>query len=162
MNKYKFMGFVLMAFLMLSSNNFSYEVQANTQTPAKAVASSVISVSPIDVVNCPEKYLGKNISFTGKFVAFTALGLDYKPAFKDGSKYIGLLIERSDVKDHVIPLSEMKILVKRDDVEKVNEIDQGDKVKITGKVFSTALGDPWVDVFTFENLTPKENKTDKK
>ena len=30
-----------------------------------------------------------------------------------------------------------------------------DKIKITGTVFSNALGDPWVDVKTFTNLTPK-------
>ncbi len=161
MNKYKFMGFVLVAFLMLSSNSFSYQVQAATQAPSKAVASAQMVVSPIDVVNCPEKYLNKNISFTANFVAFTSLGLDYKPAFRDGSKYMGMLIKRDDVKNYVVPLSEMKLFIKREEAEKFVDIEQGDKVKITGKVFSTALGDPWVDILTFENLTPKEVKTDK-
>ena len=49
----------------------------------------------------------------------------------------------------------MKIFVDRDTAEKNIDIEAGDKIKITGTVFSNALGDPWVDVKTFTNLTPK-------
>ena len=54
----------------------------------------------------------------------------------------------------------MKILVLRDNVEKFVDLEQGDKIKITGTVFSTALSDPWVDVTKFEVLSQK-NKKDK-
>lgn len=119
-----------------------------------AVAQKPIStvtnfVSPVEVVKNPDRYLNKDITFNAEFVAFTALGLDYKPAFKDSAKNIGVLIRRNDVLDHVIPLSEMKIFVTREVAEKNVDIEAGDKIRITGKVFSTALGDPWVEVKTF-------------
>lgn len=134
-----------------------YSVEADTATaPVTGVnTSAAISISPLDVVNNPEKYLNKTITFSADFAAFTSLGLDYKPAYKDPLKYIGILIKRPDVTDHVIPLSEMKIFLKRDVAEKYADIKSGDKVKITGKVFSTALGDPWVDITSFEVLSGK-------
>ena len=138
-------------------------VIAQTTTAKPAVASSVtaLSVSPLEVVNAPDKYLNKSITFNAEFVTFTSLGLDYKPAYKDPAKYIGILIKRPDVTDHTIPLSEMKMFLKRETAEKFVDIDAGDKVKITGTVFSTALGDPWVDITAFEQLT-KKTKTEKK
>ena len=117
-------------------------------------------ISPLEAVKYPAKYLNKNISFTGEFVSYTSLGLDYKPAFRDGTKYVGILIRRDDVKDHVIPLSEMKILVKRETAEKNADLEAGDKVKITGTVFSNALGDPWVDVKTFAVAEKKKKDKD--
>ena len=41
------------------------------------------------------------------------------------------------------------------------DLEQGDKIKISGKVFSTALGDPWVDIDDIKVLTKKENKEQK-
>lgn len=133
---------------------------ANTATaPQKAPAATQnnlsIVVLPSEVVKNPQKYLNKNITFTTDFISFTSLGLDYKPAFRDSSKYIGLLIKRDDVTDHIVPLSEMKVFIKRELAEKHVDLEQGDKIKITGKVFSTALGDPWVDVQSFTVLTQK-------
>ena len=162
MNKYKFMSLLLMTFLMLSFNNIDCDVKAAVQTPERVATSNVITVSPLSIVASPDKFLNKTVTFTGDFVAFTSLGLDYKPAFRDGTKYIGMLIKRDDVKNHVIPLSELKMFVLREEAEKHTDIEQGDKVKITGKVFSTALGDPWVDVTKFEVLTKKEKKDEKK
>lgn len=124
----------------------------------KATVATTNLVSPVDVVKNPERYLNKDITFNAEFVAFTALGLDYKPAFKDSNKNIGVLIRRNDVYDHVIPLSEMKIFLSRELAEKNMEIEAGDKVKITGRVFSTALGDPWVDVKTFTVTSKKVKK----
>ena len=149
------------AIFLMFTNGYNTSVDAATATPAKPQAAAYLSVSPIDVVNHPGKYLNKNITFTAEFVAFTSLGLDYKPAFRDGTKYIGILIKRPDVTDHVIPLSEMKIFISRELAEKNIDIEAGDKVKITGKVFSNALGEPWVDVTTFTMLTHK-NKSAKK
>lgn len=125
---------------------------------AKPVVNASGIVSPVEVVKCPEKYLNRDITFNAEFVAFTSLGLDYKPAFKDSTKNIGVLIRRDDVLDHVIPLSEMKIFLTRELAEKNMEIEAGDKVKITGRVFSTALGDPWVEVKTFTVTSKKAKK----
>ncbi len=154
---------ILLCFLILMTFADYNTVIAQTTTAKPAVASSVtaISVSPLDVVNTPDKYLNKSITFTAEFVAFTSLGLDYKPAYKDPAKYIGILVKRPDVVDHTIPLSEMKMFLKREIAEKYADIDAGDKVKITGTVFSTALGDPWVDITAFEQLT-KKTKDEKK
>ena len=124
----------------------------------KPVATVTNFVSPVEVVNNPNKYLNKDITFNAEFVAFTALGLDYKPAFKDSTKNIGVLIRRNDVLDHVIPLSEMKIFVTREVAEKNVELEAGDKIRITGKVFSTALGDPWVEAKTFTVTSKKAKK----
>lgn len=127
-----------------------------------AAVSDSINVSPVDVVNNPSAYLNKNITFNAEFVAFTSLGLDYKPAFRDSSKYIGILIRRNDVNDHIIPLSEMKIFLDRETAEKYVDLESGDKIKITGTVFSCALGDPWTDVKSFTVLTQKKkDKTTK-
>ncbi len=136
-------------------------IQAAVQTPVKPLvkqAQSVayLNVSPVEVVNNPSRYLNKNITFNAEFVAYTSLGLDYKPAYRDPNKFIGILVRRPDVSDYTIPLSEMKIFVSRETAEKNMELDAGDKVKISGKVFSTALGDPWVDVTGFTVVSKKE------
>lgn len=159
---YKKLVCVLAFFCIISCNSFIENNIAQAAPATKsAPAVAYLSVSPLDVVDCPSKYLNKNITFNAEFVSYTALGLDYKPAFRDGSKYIGILIKRPDVLDHVIPLSEMKIFVLREEAEKHMDIDSGDKISLSGKVFSTALGDPWVEVKTFNLLTPKK-KTNKK
>ncbi len=155
MFKYKL---ALLSCAVLFFSNINLDVQAAVQTPTV----TAVPVSPIAVVNSPSKYLNKEITFDAEFVSFTSLGLDYKPAFREGTKYIGVLIRRSNVNNHVIPLSEMKILVLRKNVENFVDLEQGDKIKITGKVFSNALGDPWVDVSKFEVLTKKEKKEVKK
>lgn len=158
---YKKIIFSILTLSLMFVNADFNSVSAATATPVATKATACLNVSPIDVVNHPSKYLNKNISFTAEFVAFSSLGLDYKPAFRDGTKYIGILIKRPDVTDYTIPLSEMKIFISRELAEKNVDVEAGDKIKITGKVFSNALGDPWVDVTTFTMLTHK-SKTNKK
>lgn len=136
-------------------------IQAAVQTPVKptvkqAQSVAYLNVSPVEVVNNPSRYLNKNITFNAQFVAYTSLGLDYKPAYRDPNKFIGILVRRPDVSDYTIPLSEMKIFVSRETAEKNMELDAGDKIKISGKVFSTALGDPWVDATGFTVVSKKE------
>ena len=118
-------------------------------------------INPINVVNNPRAYLNKTITFDAEYISFSSLGLDYKPAFRDSSKYISVLIKRNDVSDHVIPLSEMKIFVSREIAEKNVDIEQGDTIRITGTVFSTALGDPWVDAKSF-TIIKRINKSKNK
>ncbi len=154
MNKYKILclSLITSCFLLINSSNVN----------AAPAAPPALNVAPIAVVDNPVKYLNKIITFDAEFVAFTSLGLDYKPAFREGTKYIGVLIKRDDVQNHVIPLSEMKIFMSREMAEKHLDLDAGDKIKITGKVFSDALGDPWVDITSLTVLTKKEKKEIKK
>jgi len=135
--------------------------QVTTKTIKTTTINNCLSVSPLTVVNNPNRFLNKTISFNAEFVSYSALGLDYKPAYKDPKEYISILIKREDVQDHVIPLSEMKIFLKRKIAEKHMDLEQGDKIRITGKVFSTALGDPWIDIAeitVLEKAPKKENK----
>ncbi len=137
---------------------------APTAAPVKsstAPAVHYINVSPVEVVNNPGKYLNKNITFNAEFVSFSSLGLDYKPAFRDSEKYIGILIKRDDTPNHVIPLSEMKIFIKREVAEKNIDLEQGDKIKLSGKVFSNALGDVWFDADIFKVIS-QQNKSNTK
>ena len=171
-NQYKKILAVITLILVFTIGN-TYVLSAPAATAIKTTnqtkqneATEIItglSVDPVKVVNNPKLYLNKSITFETDFIAFSSLGLDYKPALREAEKYIGLLIQRTDVKDHIIPLSEMKLFLLRKDAEKHIDLEQGDKIKITGTVFSTALGDPWVDiksltVISKKNKDNKENK----
>ena len=136
--------------------------QTAVQTKNAAVTSSItpINVNSLDVVKTPQKYLNKTIVMNASFDKFSTLGLDYKPAMRSSENYIGILIKRDDVIDHTIPLSEMKMFLKRDLAEKNINLEADDKIQITGRVFSTALGDPWVDITDIKILqkNPKSQK----
>ena len=121
---------------------------APVKTPAvQQVQTSVIAnTKPLEIVSNPYKFLNKKVQMTAKFDKFTTLGLDYKKAMRDSQKYIGFLVQRDDVKDHNVPLSELKMFITREYAEKFIDLNTGDTIKITGKVFSTALGDGWIDV----------------
>ena len=115
-------------------------------------------VNPLDVVARPTFYLNKNVNITGKFDKFSTLGLDYEPAMKSSENYISFLIQRPDVKDHNIPLSEMKCFLSRDDAEKFIDLNSGDRIEFWGTVFSNALGDVWVDVKKFDSIDKSVSK----
>lgn len=157
MKLYKSVASFIIAFGVLTISSYA----ATTTTTKKETNINYVKVSPLSVVNNPASYLNKNISFNAEFVGFSSLGLDYKPAFREPSKYISVLIKRDDISTHTVPLSEMKIFMPRTLAEKHMDLDQGDKIEISGKVFSTALGDPWVDVDNLKVLTKKENKEQK-
>lgn len=133
-------------------------------SPSYAASSaSVVATSPLSVVASPQKFLNKTVTMKATFDKFSTLGLDYKKAMRSSSDYIGFLIQRDDVVDHNVPLSEMKLFIKRDYAEKFIELDTGDKIQITGKVFSTALGDPWIDINKITILQKKaDSDKDKK
>ncbi len=141
------------------------EAKKNVKAPQqKASVSQVqkpINVSSLAVVANPQKYLNHTVKMQATFDKFSTLGLDYSKALRESTKYIGILIQREDVIDHDIPLSEMKIFLKKELAEKHIDLETGDKIEITAKVFSTALNDPWLDV---ENLTviKKVKKEDNK
>ena len=116
-------------------------------------------VKPLDLVNNPQNFLNKEIKMYAEFNKFSTLGLDYDKAFRDSKDFISILIKRPDVsEEYTIPLSELKLILKRDEAEKLLDIESGDKIEITGKVFSTALNDPWVDIYKLKNLEVKQSK----
>ena len=106
----------------------------------------IINTTPLNVVSNPARFLNKTIKMQATFDKFSTLGLDYKKALRPGNKYIGILIQRDDVIDHNIPLSEMKIFMSKEMAEKHIDLDTGDKIEIVANVFSTALNDPWLDI----------------
>lgn len=139
----------------------------NLENPLIAVSTpaatrNYIQVKPLDMVNNPSFYLNKYVKIKGKFDKFTTLGLDYKPAMKSSEDFITFLIQRPDVTDHNVPLSELKIFLKRSEAEKHIDLNAGDEIEFSGKVFSNALGDVWMDVEQFKVLTVKTKTTDKK
>ncbi len=122
--------------------------QANAQPAAVQAVQPQIQytdITPLQVVNSPKLYLNKNIVMNAKFDKFSTLGLDYKPAFKSSDDYISFLIKRDDT-SFDIPLSEMKLFLKRDMAEKFIDLKTDDEIELKGLVFSDALGDSWVDV----------------
>lgn len=115
-------------------------------TVQKAAPVAVQKVASLAVVENPQKYLNKHVEMEAIFDKFSTLGLDYSKAMRSSQDYIAFLIQRSDVTDHNVPLSELKLLLKREYAEKFIELNTGDKIQISGTVFSTALGDAWIDV----------------
>lgn len=136
----------------------SQTTPANIAKPTVNTYSNIqyTTVGALDVVSNPSKYLYKSIRIRGKFDKFSTLGLDYPAAMRNSEKYISFLIQRPDITDHNIPLSELKIFLKKEIAEKHIDLDAGDIVEFTGKVFSTALGDAWMDVDTFTVISKKK------
>lgn len=118
---------------------------AKTQ-PKNTETVSAINTTSLNIVQNPAKYLNKTVKMQATFDKFSTLGLDYSKAKRESTKYISILIQRDDISDHNIPLSEMKLFIKKEMAEKHIDLDTGDKIEITAKEFSTALGDPWLDV----------------
>ncbi len=148
--------------LFIISFNSEFAV-ANTAAPTKTVQTQTaaqaqqpaLSVKPLDLVNNPSAYMRKRICMTGKFSKFSTLGLDYKPAFRSSDKYISFLFFRDDVAG-TIPLSELKMFVSRKVAEKLPDINEGDTIKVTGTVFSNALGDAWFDAENIQLIHAKK------
>ncbi len=164
MNKIKTLTIILA--LVIGINVYAVttpnHIAVNTTSSVQQQAvQNYMTANPLDVVARPNFYLNKNIKIKAKFDKFSTLGLDYKPAMRSSEKYISFLIQRPDVTDHNIPLSELKIFLNRDEAEKHIDLNSGDIIEFTGKVFSTALGDPWMDVDKFTVISTKP-KTDNK
>ena len=126
----------------------SFATTTSITSPIVPIQQTVV-VKPIDLVNNPSAYLHKRISMTAKFAKFSTLGLDYNRAMRSSDNYISFLFLRDDAINN-IPLSELKMFINRKTAEKLPDIDEGDNVKVTGTVFSNALGDDWLDA---ESLT---------
>ncbi len=153
---------VLSIVLLLGIGVSSHIINSQTlaqQTYTQSAPQQIryIDVNPLSVVNNPYQYLNKYIRIRAKFDKFSTLGLDYKPALRPHEKYISFMIQRPDITNHNIPLSEFKIFLTKEVAEKHIDLDSGDEILFSGKVFSTALGDPWMDVDKFE-VTNKVKK----
>ena len=148
--------------LVITSQTYA---QTATQVPVvapKSVVQTQTFTNSLDMVTNPTKYLNKVVTVKGKFDKFSTLGLDYTPAMRSSEDYITFLIQRDDVKDHNIPLSEMKIFLKRAEAEKYIELNAGDEVQFSGTVFSNALGDVWMDAEKFTVLSQNKKEEVKK
>ena len=115
-------------------------------------------VKPLDIVNSPKTYLYQPVVMQAKFDKFSTLGLDYKSAMRSSEEYISFLIKRDDTL-YDIPLSEMKLFLKRDEAEKHIDLKTDDLIEIEGNVFSDALGDAWIDInkLTVIKKAPEKN-----
>ncbi len=160
----KFKTLILILALAAGINVFAstsgYTLISANGTQTQNAAPVYATVNPLDIVARPNFYLNKNVKIKAKFDKFATLGLDYKPAMRSSQDYISFLIQRPDVTDHNIPLSELKIFLKRAEAEKYIDLNSGDIVEFSGKVFSNALGDAWMDVDKFSVIStkPKEDK----
>ncbi len=155
MNK-KLSAFIFASILTLTigfANPVNCAPTSPTPVAQQTQQALIVKANPIDVVNHPYNYLNKKLKMNVIFDKFSTLGLDYSKAKRSSEDYIGFSVQRNDVLDHNIPLSEMKLFLKRDYAEQFAELDCGDKLEITGTVFSTALGDPWIEV---EKIVVKE------
>ena len=138
------------------------ESASKTSTP-EPVLENVVSVNPDELVAKPQEYLGKNVKFSASFFAFTSIALDYKPAFRSSKTHLSFLILKPG--SH-IPLSELKLAMmipKEKDPENtmLATLKDGDQLELIGKVFSTALDDPWVEIFKVKKIggSSEEKKT---
>lgn len=146
MKRVRYIVLLLFCTLALTTSEICVnKVTAQPVATPTVTAEQCQSVSPLAVVRNPKAYLDKTITMNAKFDKFSTLGLDYKPAFKSSDNYISFLIKRDDT-TYDIPLSEMKLFIKREEAEKFIDLKTNDEISITGKVFSDALGDTWIDV----------------
>lgn len=161
--------FVTLA-LLISVGNITFAAapqhQYKPKSPVIVLNEKVEYITlqtPTAIVLNPYNYLNKYVQFPAKFNKFSTLGLDYPPAMRASQTHIGMLIERDDVASDsiVIPLSEMKLFLKRTDAEKLTDLEARDRIFIKGKVFSTALGDPWIDIIEVKILPKTNGKTNK-
>ena len=139
---------ILLCAVALTTSNICVEKVTAQTTTAPATVQTVVpagTVQPLNIVANPTKYLNKTVTMVGKFDKFSTLGLDYKPTFKSSDDYISFLIKRDDT-NYDIPLSEMKLFLKREVAEKFIDLKSNDEISINGTVFSDALGDTWIDV----------------
>lgn len=163
MKKIKLFILILAVTVSVSSQGYTQNA-VKTTAPQAAVQQQAVytPANSLDMVAAPAKYLGKKVTVKGKFDKYSTLGLDYTPALRSSEDYITFLIQRDDIKDHNVPLSEMKIFLKRAEAEKHIDLSAGDEVEFSGKVFSNALGDVWMDAEKFTVLTQKKKEEVKK
>lgn len=136
----------LFSFLSISSPSFATNTKCSApQTPL------------VDLVSAPNKFIGKKVLLSGEFYAFSTLPLDYDKAMRSSKEYIGIVLTRPDHKE--IPLVELKLAVPlKFFKEKEINIEHGDQLALSGKIFAVELGEPWLDIEEIE-VTKAANKS---
>ena len=157
------LSFSIAMAITLSNTGFCAEPQVKDIKPVAAKTCDVSAyqqTDPLDLVARPQNYMNKKIKISAKFDKFSTIGLDYDPVGRSSKDYISFMIIRPNAKndEYVIPLSELKLIIERDKAEKLIDLESGDKIELLGTVFSTALGDPWVDVDEIKIISKKEKK----
>ena len=156
------LAIIISAGIGVSANKVCSQPTATVAVSApSAPQAQYTTVNALELVSNPYRYLNRNIKIRAKFDKFSTLGLDYPPAKRSSDKYISFLIKIPDINNHNITLSELKIFLKKEVAEKNIDLDAGDEVEFCGKVFSTALGDAWIDVDDFKvvnKIKKEENK----
>ena len=152
---------IFSALIFTGSNFYAEKVVAEPVTQVATVnqLDNGQYVSAHAIVNSPKSYLNQVVNIKAKFDKFSTLGLDYKSAFKSSEEYISFLIKREDT-TYDIPLSEMKLFLKREEAEKLLDLKTNDEISIVGTVFSDALGDAWIDVQKLELIKKAPEKKD--
>jgi hypothetical protein len=123
--------------------------EKNEKPSAAEIDASIASATKVDaltLLQSPQTYLNKKVTFTGTFNRFADIALDYKKAFRDSRDYVTFFILRPDITTSTIPLAELKLFFPRKKSTEVLDVETGDKIQIVGTEFSTALGEPWIDV----------------
>lgn len=143
----KSMFLIAVCSIVLTTSNICVDKVIAEPVATTSVQTEIqkTALTPLAIVVSPKNYLNKTVTFNAKFDKFSTLGLDYKPAFKSSEEYISFLVKRDDT-TFEIPLSEMKLFLKREEAEKFIDLKTNDEIQITGVVFSDALGDTWIDV----------------
>lgn len=137
------------------------KAESKSTAPEHPVIANVIDVTPLQLVEKPTDFLGKNVKFTANFFAYCNLALNYKPAMRPQKDNISFLVLRPESK---VPLSELKIAMPMPKTDKdprsklLSSLHDGDKIEVTANVFSTQLDEPWVDVLDLKKLSPDKPK----
>lgn len=134
----------------VSASKVSVQEKEKKETIKNIISSCNTQITLAQIIGEPEAWLNKEICFSGTFSSFSGLALDYPPAMRERKKYISLTLFRPNTE---IPLGELKLAMKIEEAQKhelLPKVSEGDAVKIKGKVFSTALGEPWIDVLQIQ------------
>ena len=102
----------------------SVTVSAQAQVNVQAVENNIRAIAtnapvlntynePLTIVNDVDNFLNRPVRIQAKFDKFTTLGLDYPPAMRKSEDFISFMVQRNDVVDHNVPLSELKLFMKR-------------------------------------------------
>jgi hypothetical protein len=138
--------------------------EAGKTTP-EPVIENIVNVQAETLVDHPAEYLNKNIRFTALFFGYNNLAVDYKPAMRSSKNYLSFSVLREHSK---VPLSELKLAMinPKDEKDKLTtlllKLKEKDEIEVIGKVFNTALDEPWVDVLKINLIkaAPDEKRPD--
>ncbi len=132
------------------ANDKAIPEKKKTSKPApEPVIENIVNVQPETLVDHPAEYLNKNIRFSALFYGYNSLAVDYKPAMRSSKNYLSFSVLREHSK---VPLSELKLAMVNPKDEKdqltglLLKLKEKDEIEVIGKVFNTALDEPWVDV----------------